>query len=416
MEKTKPVASSHQHKIIPIQLDATFFFERAVQSMNRYHYDKALKYFRKAVEYEPENPVNQCNLAGILSEMGKYDESNAILQDVITRIDPSMTECYFYMANNYANMEDFETAEQALVQYLEKDTEGQFLTESEEMMDFLSFELERPTQITSIKSREGLIEHDKARELLEEGKFVEAVQLLEKIVKKFPQFAAAQNNLSLAYYYLGYFEKALSTIYKVLDIEAGNLHALCNLAIFYQHFGYESKLQGLLQQLKKTYPMQEDHLFKVATTMGILGEHSTAFRLFKRILRTGDSGMDPALYHYAAAAAFNSGYAHEAEKLWQRAQNLDPKSDIARFYLSQMKSLQTSDKKSTISYQYHLPFEEQFRQLENSEEGFSQLIIQDPMVRSSFFWALRHGDRDTKLQVIQAFGIIADSEIENMLR
>ncbi len=56
--------------IIPIHLDASFFFERAVRSLDRNHVDKALKYFRKAVEYEPENPVNHCNMAGILSEKG----------------------------------------------------------------------------------------------------------------------------------------------------------------------------------------------------------------------------------------------------------------------------------------------------------------------------------------------------------
>src|SRR5690606_22423165 len=39
-----------------------------------------------------------------------------------------------------------------------------------------------------------------------------------------------------------------------------------------------------------------------------------------------------------------------------------------------------------------------------------------PLVRSSFFWALRHGDVETKLQVIQAFGMIADSEVEDALR
>ncbi|MNZ99398.1 hypothetical protein D3C78_1187200 [compost metagenome] len=38
------------------------------------------------------------------------------------------------------------------------------------------------------------------------------------------------------------------------------------------------------------------------------------------------------------------------------------------------------------------------------------------MVRSSFFWALRHGDSKTKLQVIQAFGLIADLEVEEALK
>ncbi len=137
MKEKKRAAVSHKTKVIPIQWDATFFFERAVRSLDRYHYDKALKYFRRAVEYEPDNPVNHCNMAGILSEMGNYEESNEILQSIVDELDPAMTECHFYMANNFANMEKYEAAEDALVRYLEEDSEGQFLDEAEEMMDLL---------------------------------------------------------------------------------------------------------------------------------------------------------------------------------------------------------------------------------------------------------------------------------------
>jgi tetratricopeptide (TPR) repeat protein len=119
----KTMHLSSTRKIIPLQLDATFFFERAVQSLDRYRYDLALKYFRRAVEYEPENAVNHCNMAGILSEMGNYAESNKVLKNVVDTVDPTMTECYFYMANNFANMEDFEAAEKALLQYLDEDHE-----------------------------------------------------------------------------------------------------------------------------------------------------------------------------------------------------------------------------------------------------------------------------------------------------
>ena len=190
MEKNKRVSEAPKPKVISINMDAAFFFERAVQSLDRFHYDKALKYFRRAAEYEQDNPVNHCNLAGVLSEMGNYDESNQILQHILDTIDPEMTECHFYMANNYANMENFEQAEQAFVRYLETDPTGQFMDESEEMMEMLSYELERPAPLTSIKSREGLFEHDKARALLEEGKFAEAVRQLEKLVKNQPDFTS----------------------------------------------------------------------------------------------------------------------------------------------------------------------------------------------------------------------------------
>ncbi|RKN75068.1 tetratricopeptide repeat protein [Paenibacillus ginsengarvi] len=415
MARKKHVAGTNKRNVINVQMDATFFFERAVHSLDRNRYDKALKYFRRAAEFEPDNPVNHCNLAGVLSETGRYEESNRILQHIVEQIDPSMTECYFYMANNYANMESYEAAEEALVYYLEHDPNGHYLEEAEEMMELLGYELDRPTKLTSIKSREGMFEHDKARTLLEEGKFSEAVRILEKLVKKSPDFLAARNNLALAYYYMGLFDKAMVTIGEVLELEPGNIHALCNLAIFYQHGGNKEQLAELLESLRKTYPIHYDHVFKLATTMGILSEHETAYRLFRRLLKTGESGLDPCLYHYTAVAACNIGKYAEAEKLWHTVEKLDPGTDIPRYYMEQMKEIRGGSPR-TLGYHYHLPFEEQFRVLETAAGGIPDHMKRDPLVRSSFFWALRHGDVETKLQVIQAFGIIADSEVEDALR
>jgi len=402
--------------VIPIQLDATFFFERAVRSLDRYHYDKALKYFRRAVEYEPDNPVNHCNMAGILSEMGNYEESNGILQWIVDELDPTMTECHFYMANNYANMERYEPAEEALIRYLESDEEGQFLDEAEEMMELLQYELERPTKPVSVKAREGFAEHDQARALLEEGKFTEAVRILERMVEKHPDFLAARNNLALAYYYMGMFDKAMGTIADVLELEPGNLHALCNLAIFHQREGDRESLEPLLGLLKRTVPFHQEHVFKLATTMGILGEHETAYRHFQRLLRDSSLQQDPCLYHYTAVAASNIGRLHEAQRLWQQAGKLDPESRVPRYYLEQLERMRAFGEPAAASYHYHLPFEEQFKLWEKSPGGMPDHLKRDPLVRSSFFWALRHGDRQTKLQVIQALGLIGDGEVKDALR
>lgn len=422
MGRKKRVAAPGKQKIIALQMDATFFFERAVRSLDRYRYDKAIKYFRRAVDYEPENPVNHCNLAGILSEIGKYGESNQILQKIVDEVDPSMTECYFYMANNFANMEDFEAAEKAIIHYLENDSEGQFLQESEEMMEYLSYELERPSEPAFIKSREGVFEHDKARGLLEQGQFAEAVKLLKKLIKKHPDFLAAKNNLALAYYYMGHFGKAMDTINQVLEQEDGNLHALCNLAIFYQNLGDRERLELLTSLLRKICPYHQEHVFKLATTMGILGEHESAYQLFRRLLKSGSCGAeaDPCLYHYLAVACANTGRFQEAERHWQQTAKLDPKSKIPSFYLAMLaKRLSQpgpAGVRSTLSYHYHLPFEEQFRSIEESDsEQLPETIRKDPLVRSSFFWALRHGDMETKLQVIQAFALLADNEVKEAL-
>lgn len=416
MSQRKRAAKPRRPKVIPIRLDATFFFERAVQSLDRYHYDKALKYFRRAVEYEPENPVNHCNMAGILSEMGRYEESNDILRSVLDEIDPAMTECYYYLANNYANMELYEAAEEALVRYLENDLDGQFLDEADELLDLLKFELNRPTKLSTIKSKENVFAHDKARELLEAGRFADAVKILEDLIEKEPSFLAARNNLGLAYYYMGLFEKSVVTITDVLESEPGNLHALCNLAIFYQHSNQEGPLRTLVDRLNKTVPFHPEHVFKMATTLGIVGEHKEAYRHFRRLLRTGELSGEPSLHHFAAVAAANLGRYDEAEKHWKQAEKLDAGSPVPLYYLRKLEKVRAGEESPPSHYHYHLPFEEQFRQWENNPGLVTEALKREPLIRSSFFWALRHGDRKTKVQVIQALGLIADEEVIEALK
>lgn len=412
-----PYGSSDPHNIISIEMNANFFFDRAVRSLDRYQYDKALKYFRKAVEYEPDNPVNHCNMAGILSETGDYQASNEVLAHVLEQVDPSMTECYFYMANNYANMEQFEKAEEALVTYLEEDPSGQFLDEAEEMMELLQYELNRPAKLNRIKSREGVVEHEHARALLEEGKFAQAVKQLEEIVKEHPDFLAARNNLALAYYYMGRFDSAKRTIGEVLDQEPGNLHGLCNLAIFYQHEGDVEQRDRLMDMLHITVPFHLEHVFKLATTMGILGQHEVAYGHFRRLLKHEEFNSDPSLYHYTAVAACNIGLYEKAEQYWRHAAKLDPESVIPDFYLAQLqKRKETGTDQMKVSYHYHLPFEEQFRRWAQDGEQLTEEAKQNPLIRSSFFWALRHGDPQTKLQVIRTLELIADEEVQHALQ
>jgi hypothetical protein len=251
--------------------------------------------------------------------------------------------------------------------------------------------------------------------LLEEGKFAEAVRILEKLVEQSPNFVAARNNLALAYYYMGMFDKSMAAVEEVLRIDPGNLHALCNLAVFYQHVGRRGKLKRLLGVLRKMEPMYHEHVFKLATTMGVLGEHETAYRLFRRLLKMPESGFDPCAHHYAAVAAYHLGRYAEAERLWKTAEKLDPGSDIPRHYLGLLKEAKQG-RPAPIGYHYHLPYDEQFRMIESFADGIPDHLKRDPLVRSSFFWALRHGDAQTKLQVIQVFGMIADGEVEEALR
>lgn len=417
MKKTQ-VGVNKRNKVVRLQLDAGFFFERAVRSLDRHRYDKAVKYFRLAMEKDPDNPVNHCNLAGILSELGRFEESNEILENILEEVDPELYECLFYMANNSANMGDLEQAEEYLLKYLQLDPNGEYAEEAEEMLYMLAYELGRPPrEPESVALPPYIKKHEEARRHLEEGRFLLAIELLEQIVHEEPEFLAARNNLALAYYYTGKMNLAMKCIAKVLEADPANLHALCNLAVLAHHQGEFMKSKQIIKTLKKLVPFHQEHTYKLATTLGILGEHEVAFQLFYRLLKL-EVQPEASLYHYVAAAAWNTGRYERARLYWKKAQALERDSEVASFYLKHVDQWQSMNLVPTVHYHYQLPFEEQLMRF-NPKEPNQHMLHQlgtNPLLRSSFFWALHHGDKKTKLQVLNLLGWMADEEVKHLLR
>lgn len=414
--KNKLIMLNSKQKVISFRRDADFFSKKANQSWEKLHYEKALRYFKLATESDDSNPMNYCNMAGVLTDMGNYEESNEILWHVVQKLDPSLTECFFFMANNYAYMEKYEQSEAAIIQYLEHDHEGQYVIESEELIRFLQIELERPTSLKQIKSKQGLVEHEQARELLEEGKFHAATKILEVLVNRNPEFLAAYNNLAIAYYYMGYYEKALQAIEQVLIRDAGNLHALCNQAIFLKYLGRNEASEQIIPQLRKMYPFSTELLFKLATTMGILQQHDRAYSLFRRIIRVVGAQIDPSIHHYIAVAACHLGKFSEAKLYWLKIQKKEADSKIAKFYLDLLLHAPDQEWLVSMSYHYHLPHEDSIYTNKEGHHRTPEQFKKDPLIRSSFFWALRHGDQAAKLRVLHAFYLIADEEVFSILK
>src|SRR5690606_14738558 len=129
-----------------------------------------------------------------------------------------------------------------------------------------------------------------------------------------------------------------------------------------------------------------------------------------------DAAGDPCLYHYTAAASFNTGRYEAALKYWRLAEKHDPASDIPEFYISQLEHMKKGAQQPVVSYHYHLPFEESIREDDKAADPLQEYIKRDPLLRSSFLWALRHSDGQTKLQVIKAMGMTRDREMEMALR
>lgn len=400
--------------VVDLMCDARFFIERGQRLLIRNDYEKALRCFRRAIDMEPDNAGFYCHLASALAEMGRFEASNDVLHHVLDHIDPQMVDIYFYLANNYANLEDYQKAEEMAVSYLQKAQQGVYVEEAEELLDYIYFELDIPQRHYLGKGDNLLYRrHEEARHCLEEGRFLEAVEILKGIVASDDTFMPAWNNLSLAYYYVGDFAKAMETIELTLEREPGNLHALCNLAVLLSHLNQTVELIGVLSQLKKVAPLHFEHMYKLATTMGVLGQHEEAYHLFKRMLKQGGL-QDVCTFHYAAISAYMTGRREQAARWWQKVKQLDQESGIAEYYLQLLNDEADDTRTMSIPYHYYHPHHETIPDQLNwsCPEDFKD----NPMIRASLLWALQHGKDDVKEVVLRTLGMIGDTEAEAAVR
>lgn len=394
--------------ITSFQQDANFFANWGMRSLQRNNFTKALQCFDRALEIEPANAVHHCNKASVLAEMGKFEDSNDILYSVIEKIDSSLVDVYFFLANNYANMDDFEMAADMAVKYLACEADGIYAEEAQDLLHYIYFELDLPPRnpLEPQEDEEMVIQHEEARKKLEEGKFMQAVDCLNSLVKEYPDFMPAWNNLALAYYYIGDFDKAMDTIELALEKDPGNLHAICNMAVLLSHHNKWAELVPIIARLKKIQPFHYDHMYKLATTMGVLGQHEEACKLYQKILRQ-PMLHDVSTYHYAATSAYLSERYQQAIKWWKKVHQMDPEAGIAQYYLEKAKKALHGMPKENIPYHYHHPLKEmEMNQAPITAQDFKY----NPMVRASMLWALQHGKEESKETVIRTLAMIGDSE------
>lgn len=410
-----------KNNVIAMSMDAEYFYERGVRFLQRNDLQRALKAFRKTVEFEPSNPVNHCNLAGVLSEMGDFQASNEILLHILNDLAPEMAECQFYLANNYANMGQYDVAEEYVLKYLDADPEGEYADDAEEMLDVLMDEFgggqafERWEQ-EKIAEERAAAERD-GRHLLENGQFEAAVEWLERIVASEPDNTAAHNNLSLAYYYTGQQEKACELAGQVLERQPDNIHALCNLTVFMKYVGTRDGLQACVSKLQKVFPLHYDLAMKVGTTLGLVGYHKDALQLFLQLARIVHV-PDPILTHSIAASAANSGEYGIARKWWKVLAQLPDVKEVALFYLEKLDEVECEGRKGfRVSYQYDLPLQVQFAEMKKRlEQTDTEVWRKDPLFRASLYWGLRNGGTETRRAVLRTLALIGDEDAQKSLR
>lgn len=308
--------------IVPFTLSGEYYFSKGLKSYQKRDYGKAKKYLERARMLEPDEPLIPFQLAIVYTENGEFSESNKIFHELLEKSRGKMTECHYFLANNYAYLGLFKEAYQHAVAYLELDEDRVFAEDTEDLLDLLRLEDEELEEDFYVQD-ELISKHEKARELLQAGRFEEVIDMLQALIEDFPEYWSAYNNMALAYFYLGESETADNILNEVLEKNPGNLHALCNKLVFAYYRQDLPALRFYKNLLVKVKPMMAEQQYKLGATLALAGEYEAAYSLLKRLYKYGFDG-EGAFFYWLAYSAYYSGREYEAKKHWQKVLQYEP--------------------------------------------------------------------------------------------
>lgn len=309
-------------KIFPFVPTGEYYFHKGIKAYDRFDINKAKKYLKRALELEPYEPMIACQLALVHTEAGEYTESNKLLLTVINDLDNRMTECHYFLANNFAHLGLFTEAFKHAKLYLELDKIGEFSEDAEELLEVIG--VGEGESLEQLEEQEGIIQkQEQAKALLESGDFSNAVMMLEETIEEHPEFWPAYNNLALAYFYEGESGKAAGVLEKVLEKNPGNLHALCNLAVFLYYENESEQLEELLTNLSKVQPMLFEHRYKLGATFALTENYEKAYGWLRQVQKYGYE-EDEGFYYWLAKSAYYTGNEKVAKSAWKQLSILNP--------------------------------------------------------------------------------------------
>ncbi len=325
-----------KENIISFLPTGEYYYKKALDELQKEEYEKANKYLKRASDLSPDDPLILLQYAILQMEMEKFDFAYELLRSAHA-LDPNEGDIIFFLAEVNAHLGNFVEANRYAKLYIEKDINGEYIEEAMEIIDFteseelLSLQMDTP-------SSDALFMQEKARRLMETGKFSEAIELLENLITDHPDFWAAFNNLALAYFYVGEEEQAKALLHQVLRENKANIHALCNLAVIHYYEKNTEELEEITAFLEKVNPYFIEQRYKLGATFALIGKYEQAFKWLRSLQRKGFEA-DPGFYFWLSHSAYFAGHEEITKNAWNQLLKLDPEKAGFEPWLPHMKEL-----------------------------------------------------------------------------
>lgn len=324
------IAGEASRNVVPFKKDAMFFFRRGIKYINRNKYSESIKFLQKAVELDPYNLDYLFNLAGVQAELKLSEESNHTLMRILMDIDPTFNECYFGMGCNHFELGNLKKARECFEKYICLNPDGEYVLEAQDVLMYLQASENSSFDDKMIKKVSKL--DGEGKKHLSLGEYEQCIEKLEQALEIEPELIAPRNNLSLSYFFMGNVEKAMSLARSVLILEPLNVHANCNLAVFYKYAGKKRLYNKQITILEKMLPDDVDNGIKLMDTFIWLGEHESILRL---LLRMNDPGKNGEFLRVLGISMYNLHMYDEAVRTFTQYQTEFPdRAELAQVYIS----------------------------------------------------------------------------------
>ena len=239
--------------------------------------EKALQFYEKAVQLDPENMIFQKNLADFYYvELGRVEDALQIYVKIL-EVHPDDVETLLITGHICVALEKFQDAEVFYSRVLEIEPGHPDARQFQNKLNSMQ------TDNSGAKTPEGL--YLEAQPLLNNGDPHRAIAALEGLLEKFPDFALAHNEIGVLYYHTGDKEKARHHYERAVEIMPENINFQKNLADYYcLELGRIEEALNIYVGILTTHPRDIETLLATGQICVALERPGDAKAFYHRVL------------------------------------------------------------------------------------------------------------------------------------
>jgi GT2 family glycosyltransferase/Tfp pilus assembly protein PilF len=230
--------------------------------------EKALEYYERAVQLDPQNSNFSKNLADFYYvELGRVEDALQIYVKIL-ELNPQDIETLLITGHICVALQQFEDAKVFYRRVLELEPQNEAARSSMNKLDKMD------PMTPDLKSAEEWYQEE-IQPVLNSGDSQKAISLLDKLLQSYPEFALAHNDLGVLYYHTGDKEKARHHYGCAVELMPANINFQKNLADFL--FVEQGKVEEALQIYVNILAAQPDDV----ETLLIAGHICVALKKFE---------------------------------------------------------------------------------------------------------------------------------------